>query len=196
MMKAGATGVGESSWKLNSAAAPLKPKYLVVGEILRPHGLRGEVRMRVRTDYPERLPQLEFVFLGDSAEAPSPVKHAVAGLRFNKDIALLSLAGCHTRNDAELLRGKVVLISIDQAAPLEEGEYYLFDLIGLRVFANQIEIGCIKEVLQTGANDVYVVHGGDFGEVLLPAHDETIVNIDFEARTITMSLPEGLLPAR
>ncbi len=174
----------------------MKPKYLAVGEILRPHGLRGEVRMRVLTDYPERLPQLESVYLGDSPESTSPVKHAVAGLRFNKDIALLSLAGCHTRNDAELLRGKIVLISIDQAAPLNDGEYYLFDLIGLRVIADQIEIGCIKEVLQTGANDVYVVHGGDFGEVLLPAHDETIVNIDFEAQTITMSLPEGLLPAR
>ncbi len=174
----------------------MKPKYLAVGEILRPHGLRGEVRMRVLTDYPERLPQLEFVYLGDSPESTSPVKHAVAGLRFNKDIALLSLAGCHTRNDAELLRGKIVLISIDQAAPLNDGEYYLFDLIGLRVIADQIEIGCVKEVLQTGANDVYVVHGGDFGEVLLPAHDETIVNIDFEAQTITMSLPEGLLPAR
>ena len=174
----------------------MKPKYLAVGEILRPHGLRGEVRMRVLTDNPERLPQLESVYLGDSPESTSPVKHAVAGLRFNKDIALLSLAGCHTRNDAELLRGKFVLISIDQAAPLNDGEYYLFDLIGLRVIADQIEIGCVKEVLQTGANDVYVVHGGDFGEVLLPAHDETIVNIDFEARTITMSLPEGLLPAR
>ncbi len=173
---------------------PAKPEYLVVGEILRPHGLRGELRMRVLTEYPDRLPQLDSVYLADSPEASSRVKHALNGLRFNKNVALLSLAGCHSRDDAELLRDKVVMIGIEQAAPLEDGEYYLFELIGLRVIADQIEIGAIKEVLQTGANDVYVVQSDEDGEVLIPAHAETIVNIDFEAKTVTMSLPEGLLP--
>jgi len=175
---------------------PPRPKYLLVGEILRPHGLRGELRMRVLTDYPDHLPQLDSVYLGDSPDDTALEKHGLEAVRFNKDLALLSLAGCRNRNDAELLRDKVVMISIDQAAPLEEGEYYLFQLIGLRVVADQIEIGQIKEVLQTGANDVYVVHSDEFGEVLIPAHDETILNIDFDAGVITMALPEGLLPPR
>jgi len=175
---------------------PPRPKYLVVGEILRPHGLRGELRMRVLTDYPHHLPQLDSVYLGDSPDDTALELHGLEAVRFNKDLALLSLAGCRNRNDAELLRDKVVMISIDQAAPLEEGEYYLFQLIGLRVIADQIEIGQIKEVLQTGANDVYVVHSDEFGEVLIPAHDETILNIDFDAGVINMALPEGLLPPR
>lgn len=174
---------------------PANLDYLLVGEILRPHGLRGELRMRVLTDYPDRLPQLEYVYLTDSPDDAALDKRAVNGLRFNKNVALLSLAGCRNRNDAELLRDKFVMIGIEQAAPLEDGQYYLFELIGLRVIADQIEIGQIQEVLQTGANDVYVVHG-DKGEVLIPAHEETIVNIDFSAKTVTMSLPEGLLPTR
>lgn len=173
-----------------------KPAYLVIGQILRPHGLRGEVRMRVLSDDPARLPQLERVYLADSADEPKPEPRALQGLRFNKDVALLSLAGCRNRNEAELLRDKTVLISIDQAPPLQDGEYYLFELIGLSVLADEIEIGRVAEVLQTGANDVYLVDGGPFGEVLIPAHEETILNIDFAAETITMSLPEGLLPAR
>ena len=139
--------------------------------------------MRVLTDYPHHLPQLDSVYLGDSPDDTALELHGLEAVRFNKDLALLSLAGCRNRNDAELLRDKVVMISIDQAAPLEEGEYYLFQLIGLRVIADQIEIGQIKEVLQTGANDVYVVHSDEFGEVLIPAHDETILNIDFRCRS-------------
>ena len=150
--------------------------------------------MRVLTDYPERLPLLESVYLGASPRDAALEKRALNGVRFNKELALLSIAGCRNRNDAELLRDKVVMIGIDQAAPLEDGEYYLFDLIGLRVIADGIDIGEIKEVLQTGANDVYVVDSAAYGEVLIPAHDETIVKIDFAAETVMMSLPEGLLP--
>ena len=168
----------------------------MIGEILRPHGVRGELRMRVLTDNPERLPQLDSVYLGDSPNDAAPRQIAMRGLRFNKQYALLSLDGCRSRDDAELLRGKTVLIGADQAVPLEEGEYYLFELIGLRVVADQMEIGKVREVLQTGANDVYIVDGGEYGEVLIPAHDETILNINFDAGVITMALPEGLLPNR
>ena len=174
---------------------PPRPKYLVIGEILRPHGLRGELRMRVLTDYPDHLPQLDLVYLGDTPDDSALQAHQLKSVRFNKDVALLSLADCRNRNDAELLRDKVVMIGLDQAAPLADGEYYLFELIGLRVIADQIEIGRIQEVLQTGANDVYVVHGDKFGEVLIPAHDETVLNIDFDAGVIAMALPEGLLPS-
>ena len=175
---------------------PRRPNYLAVGEILRPHGVRGELRMRVLTEQPDRLPQLDHVYLADAPDDAAPKKRALNGVRFNKSFALLSLASCSNRNDAELLRGKVVMISIDQAAPLEDGQYYLFDLIGLRVIADQIEIGRIREVLQTGANDVYIVEGEKFGEILVPAHGETIQDINFEAGVITMALPDGLLPAR
>jgi len=152
--------------------------------------------MRVLTDDPETLPQLDTVYMGESPDDAEPRRYEMKGLRFNKKYALLHLEGCHTRNDAETLRDKKVLIRLDQAAPLAEGEYYLYELIGLRVFADDLEIGRVKEVLETGANDVYVVEGDEYGEVLIPAHDETILNIDFDAGFITMALPEGLLPPR
>ena len=171
------------------------PKFLVIGEILRPHGLRGELRMRVLSDDPERLSALDFVYLGQSPDDKRPDKRALTGLRFNKAYALLRLEGCGSRNEAETLRGATVMISLEQAAPLDEGEYYLFELLGLRVVAEDIEIGTVKEVLQTGANDVYIVESADYGEVLIPAHEETILKIDFEAGVIAMALPEGLLPS-
>ena len=173
-----------------------QPQYLLVGEILRPHGVRGELRMRVLTDDRDNLVQLDSVYLGESPDDAAPRQFALRGLRFNKQYALLALEGCRSRNEAELLRDKRVLIRHDQASPLEDGQYFLFELIGLRVIADQLEIGRVKEVLQTGANDVYVVDGAEYGEVLIPAHDETILNIDFDAGLITMALPEGLLPPR
>lgn len=173
-----------------------QPKFLVIGEILRPHGIRGELRMRVLTDNPDHLTQLESVHLGDSFNDANLQQFALNRLRFNKEYALLTLEGCRSRNDAERLRGFSVLIGSDQAAPLGQGQYYLFQLIGLQVIADQSVIGRVKEVLQTGANDVYIVDSQEFGEVLIPAHGETILRIDFDAETIHMTLPEGLLPAR
>ena len=194
--EAGSAGVA-SFWKLNKASVTSdnqEPKYLVVGEILRPHGVRGELRMRVKTDRPEQLPHLRYVYLGDSPRDPRPLKRDLLGLRFNKEYALLSLPDCRDRSEAELLRDKVVLIDREQVTPLNEGEYYLYQLIGLKVVVGQVELGHIKEVLQTGANDVYVVQGERFGEVLVPAHDETITSIDFAGGLVTMTLPDGLLP--
>ncbi|MCY3832142.1 MAG: ribosome maturation factor RimM [Chloroflexi bacterium] len=176
------------------ASARAQPRYLVIGEILRPHGLRGELRTRVLSDNPERISQLKTVYLGDSPEAANLDRRALVGLRFNKEYALLQVAGCGDRNEAELLRGKLVMISVEQAAPLEADQYYLFQLLGLKVIAGDVEIGTVKEVLQTGANDVYIVESETFGEVLIPAHEETILNIDFDAESITMQLPDGLLP--
>lgn len=195
----GAIDAGASSSRLNKTpvSSPRdQPRFLVVGEILKPHGVRGELRMRVLTDNPDHLPQLDSIHLGDSADDADLREFALNRVRFNKAYALLSLEGCRNRNDADLLRGKTVLIGRDQAAPLEDGEYYLYQLIGLKVIADQTDIGRVKEVLQTGANDVYIVDSEAYGDLLIPAHDETILSIDFDAETINMALPDGLLPAR
>ncbi|MDE2855684.1 MAG: ribosome maturation factor RimM [Chloroflexota bacterium] len=196
-MNAGATGADVSFWKSNSDLPSIDrqdPKFLVIGEILRPHGLRGELRMRVLSDNPERLAELDAVYLGESPNDTTPERRALHGLRFNKEYALLRLEGCRSRNDAETLRDAKVMISMDQAAPLDDGEYYLFQLLGMKVLTEDFEVGTVKDVLQTGANDVYIVDSDEHGEVLIPAHAETILCIDFEAGVITMALPEGLLP--
>ncbi|MDE2748279.1 MAG: ribosome maturation factor RimM [Chloroflexota bacterium] len=196
-MNAGATGADVSSWKSNSDLPSIDrqdPKFLVIGEILRPHGLRGELRMRVLSDNPERLAELDAVYLGESPNDTTPERRALHGLRFNKEYALLRLEGCRSRNDAETLRDAKVMISMDQAAPLNDGEYFLFQLLGMKVVTEDFQVGTVKDVLQTGANDVYIVESDAYGEVLIPAHAETIVSIDFDAGVIRMVLPEGLLP--
>lgn len=174
---------------------PAQPEFLVIGEVLRPHGVRGEVRMRVLTDNREQLLGLEYIYLASSLADPNRERLELKGVRFNKAYALLTLAGYSDREGAERLREKVVMIDTNQTIPLEDGQYYLFELIGLKVVADNIEIGRVKEVIQTGANDVYVVETNSHGEILVPAHDETITNIDFDEQVIKMSLPEGLIPS-
>lgn len=164
-----------------------------MGEILRPHGTRGEARMRVITDYPEHLATLKSLYLGKSADDSELIEVELQKIRFHKAYALLTLAGCRSREEADRLRGKLVLIPMRDAIPLQPGEYYLFQLVGMRVRDGERTIGVVKEVLQTGANDVYVVHSEAQGDVLLPAHQETIQSIDFENEVITMVLPDGLL---
>ena len=87
------------------------------------------------------------------------------------------------------------MIGIDDAVPLEDDEIYLYELIGLTVKTDTgEELGTIQAVLETGANDVYVVSTRKYGEVLIPAHDETVLEIDMDSETVTVKLPDGLLP--
>ncbi len=169
------------------------PKHIVVGEILRPHGVRGEVRMRLNTDYPEHLASLKSLFLANSADDAKLSEVELQNVRFHKAYALLTLAGCRSREEADKLRGKLALIAMEDAIPLQPGEYYLSQLIGMSVRDRGRPIGVVEEVLQTGANDVYVVRSDVYGQVLLPAHEETIQSIDFENKVISMVLPDGLL---
>ena len=172
------------------------PKYLALGKILRPHGIRGEMRMQILTDYPDRfIDELKKIYIGEKVTDENADAYSLKSARFHKDFLLITLAEINDRNDAETMRGKMVMIDINNAVPLEDGEFYLYQLIGLTVQTeDKVILGQLQEVIETGANDVYVVKGREFGEILLPAHEETILSIDFEAELITMRLPEGLLP--
>jgi 16S rRNA processing protein RimM len=170
-----------------------EPRYLAVGRVLRPHGIRGELRVEVLTDYPERLSQHAYFCLA-SPDAPEAVqRYPVEKLRWHRGALLLKLGGCGDRNAASELRGMLVQIPVEQAVPLEAGEYYDFQLIGVRVEAESGEwLGQIVEVLKTGANDVYVVRG-PWGEVLLPAVDDVVLDLDLESRRMVVHLLPGIL---
>ena len=170
-----------------------EPRYLVVGRILRPHGIRGELRVGIITDYPERLGQQACFYLA-SPDAPAVVqRYSVEELRGHGDALLLKLHGCDDRNAADELRGMLVQIPVEAAVPLEEGEYYHFQLIGVRVEMESGEwLGQVVEVLATGANDVYVVRG-PWGEVLLPAVDDVVLELDLELRRMVVRLLPGTL---
>jgi 16S rRNA processing protein RimM len=173
-----------------------RPPYLLIGEVLRPHGIRGEVRMRLLTAYPERIATLGTVWLAESLDAPTREAYQVEGMRMNPPYGLLKLKGIDDRTIAERLRGLMVMIDIDHAVPLEEGEFYLYQLIGLEVVqADGEPLGTLTDVLEAaGANDVYIVDSPVYGEVLIPVTPHTIIRTDMDARRLTVQLPEGLLP--
>ncbi len=170
-----------------------EPRYLAVGRVSRPHGVRGELRVVLLTDYPGRLGQHAYFYLA-SPDSPEIVRrYPVEKLRRHKEVLLLKLGGCDDRNGAEELRGQLVQIPTEEAVPLEEGEYYDFQLIGVKVEAESGEsLGQVVEVLKTGANDVYIVRGS-WGEVLLPAVKDVVLKLDIEARQMVVNLLPGLL---
>ncbi|MCS7281950.1 MAG: ribosome maturation factor RimM [Anaerolineae bacterium] len=159
-----------------------------MGRILRPHGIRGEVRMEVLTAYPERLPSHRVLYIGPD-HAPYPVEH----VRFHQGVALLKFANCNDRTTAETLRGYFVHVPLEEAVPLEEGEYYLFQVIGVEVFSEGGELlGQVVDVLESPAHDIYVVRGTR-GEFLVPAVEEFVRELDLVARRMVVAVMPGLL---
>ncbi len=165
-----------------------EPQFLVVGRVLRPHGVRGELRVEIHTDYPERFAEYGHVYIGEPLTRYKIKKH-----RFHHDLVLLTVAGIDNRNQAESLRGQWVWIHRENAIPLQEGEYYTYQVLGLHVITDAgVELGQVAEIIETGANDVYVVQGRT-GQVLLPAIPEVVVQVDIPAQKMIVHLLEGLI---
>lgn len=165
-------------------------EYLIVGQIVAPHGIRGEVKVRLITEEPEFLQTLETLYVDEAA--PRPLQ--VANVRFHRGHALVQFEHITTRSEAERLRGLYVLIPKAWAPPLEEDEYYVHEIVGLRVVTTAgEELGRVVDVLFTGANEVYVVRGGPYGEVLIPAIKEVVRAVDLEAGEMRVELIEGLI---
>jgi 16S rRNA processing protein RimM len=172
-----------------------QPRFLLIGEILRPHGIAGEVRMRVLTHYPEHLADLEKVYLSEDPDAADGTSYVLEQVRMHQQYALLKLKGVDTRDQAERIRQLWVMIEANDAVPLKQGELYLYQLIGLRVMTQAgRSLGSITDILETGANDVYIVQSSEHGEILIPATAETIITTDLDAGIMVVNPPEGLLP--
>jgi 16S rRNA processing protein RimM len=165
------------------------PKFLVIGEVLKPWGFRGEVKVKLITDFPKRLTTLTTVYLGPDARA-FPVERA----RLHSGFALMKFAGHDTVEAVAKLRGQVIQIAIDDATPLRKGQYYHHQVIGLQVLTTEGEkLGSVEEILETGANDVYVVRREDGGELLLPATQNVIQEIDLDHGRMFVRLIPGLI---
>lgn len=148
--------------------------------------------MAIFTDDPEVLFDLDMLYLGRRDEDPRP--YGLQGIRFHKRHALLTLEGVIDRNEAELLRGVDVYLPREWIPPLEEGEFYVHQIVGLRaVTLSGEDLGTVKDVIFTGANEVYVVHGDAHGEILLPAIEDVIREIDLDAGEMRVELLEGLV---
>ncbi|MEW5960442.1 MAG: ribosome maturation factor RimM [Chloroflexota bacterium] len=166
-------------------------RYLAIGKVVRAHGLRGELSVAVLTDFPDRFETMEWVYVGNEFEAfPFRVEH----YRWHKDNILLTLAGIANRSQAEALRGQLIQIPVDEAVPLPEGEYYLYQLIGLQVVTvDGQKLGTISQILETGANDVYVVDNSHGRQLLLPGTPEVVQAIDIEQGRMVVKVIDGLI---
>ena len=165
--------------------------YLRVGVISNTHGIRGEVKVFPTTDEKERFDDLEYVYLDTGKEK---LKLEIQNVKYFKNMVILKFKGIDNINDIEKYKGKDLLITRDQAVPLEPGQFFLCDVIDSRVVEeNGNTVGILKEVLTTAANDVFVVTMDDGKEVLLPVIDECVKDIDLENKLVTVYLMPGLL---
>jgi len=165
--------------------------YLRVGVISSTHGVKGEVKVFPTTDDPLRFNELKDVIL-DTGKGLIPLE--VEGVKYFKQMVILKFKGIDNINDIEKYRGKDLLVTRDNAIKLEEGEYFIYDIINSDVYTDTgNKLGVLTEVITNAANDVYVVKMADGKEVLLPAIDECVLNVDIENKKVIVHLMNGLL---
>ncbi len=164
---------------------------LRVGVITSTHGVRGEVKVFPTTDDMNRFKKLKTVILDTGKEHKTL---NVEGVKFFKNMVILKFKGFDNMNDVEMWRQKDLLITRDQAVKLSPDENFIVDLIGLTVMTDEGEkLGVMQDVLQTGANDVYIVKMTSGKEVLLPAIKDCILNVDLEKGEMLVHVLDGLL---
>lgn len=150
-----------------------------------PRGVRGELTVDPLTDFPQRFQPGATVW---ASGAPYTVRRA----RSHRGKLLLELEGIETQEQAAALRGLLLEVPEEDLAPLADDQYYRFQLLGMEVVDRQGQpLGRIEEVLDTGANDVYLVQSPD-GELLLPAIDAVVKEVDVAGRRMVVELMEGL----
>ena len=163
---------------------------LKVGVITTTHGVRGEVKVYPTTD-PERFPELDYVLLDTGREKR---KLEIEKVRFFKNLVILKFKGIDNINDIEKYKGKSLFVTRENAQPLGEDEYYIADLIGMEVYLEDgSHFGTLKDVMETGANDVYIIKTEEGKEVLIPAIYECILDVNVEAGKMEIHLLDGLV---
>ncbi len=166
-------------------------KQLQVGVISSTHGVRGEVKVFPTTDDVTRFRQLKKVYL-DTGREMLPLE--IQNVKFFKQFAILKFKGIDNINDIEKYRGKSLMIDREDAVDLDEDEYFIADMIGMKVCTEDgSEFGTLKDVMETGANDVYIIDSPEHGEVLIPAIRECILDVDMDEERMTIHLMEGLV---
>ena len=165
-------------------------QLLRVGVISSTHGVRGEVKVYPTTDDANRFKKLKKVVLDTGREY---IDLEISGVKFFKIQVILKFKGIDNINDIEKYKGKDLLVHREDAVKLEENENYVADLINLKVVTDEGQVlGCLTEVMETGANDVYVVETEDGKELLLPAIRDCILDVDLDEEVMTVHILPGL----
>lgn len=163
--------------------------YLAIGFLRRPHGVEGELIMDLHTDFPERIKTGRKIYIGEKHEAAT-----LGNVRTHGAGVLVKIRGHETPEAAGRFRNQWVYVKSAEVPPLPEGQFYKYELVGLNVFDDSGNpLGSITEIIETGANDVYVVKNEAGKEILLPAIPEVVLEIDRPAQTMKVHILDGLL---
>ncbi len=166
-----------------------EPVYLAVGSLRRSHGIRGDFLLDITTDFPERLKPGIQVYVGEKKQALKITRR-----RPHTEGLILGFEGISNPEQAAKYRAQTIYVLADNRPPLPEGEYYHHQIIGLNVVDEAgAALGVITEIIETGANDVYVVKGADEREILLPALKEVLLDINLDTKTMRVHLLPGLV---
>lgn len=162
---------------------------VLIGEVLRPHGLSGEFRVYPVTNNPKRFLKLQEVIL---RHGKTNQRFKVIKARLQMENVLLAVEGIDSPEQAEKYRGWEVRIDRSEVPPLKEGWYY-FELEGMQVYQGEVLLGILSQVLETGANDVYIVKGNKGEEICVPALKSVVQHVDVPGKRMDVILPPGLL---
>jgi 16S rRNA processing protein RimM len=168
------------------------PKYIIIGKIMKPHGVRGALKVDPLTDDPKRFDLLETVYFGLEDQPVESFK--IERVQYLKKQVILSLQNINTFEDADQWRTKYVQIPIEDALPSTEGEHYYFELVGLAVFTDKNQyVGRVHDILSFPANDIYVVHDDEDREILIPDVPIFIRDINIKEGKLIITPIDGLL---
>lgn len=160
-------------------------KYFDIGKIVNVHGIKGEVKIYPYTDHIELFNNLDYLLIDG-------IKHAISDTRIHQQMVLTHIENVDSRDEAIKFVNKVVYINREDGTKLEKDSYYFVDLLDCEVFEDEISLGKIKDIIQTGSNDVYVVRKNS-DELLIPALKSVVLEVDVMKKVIRVRLPEGLV---
>ena len=164
---------------------------LEIGRIVNTFGIKGIVKVKPFTDDIKRFDNLKTVYIEKNN---TQKEYEIEEVKYHKDMVLIKFKGVDTVEQAELLRNAYLTISRDSAEKLEEGRYYIVDMLGLEVYTDeQVLLGTLEDIFNTGSNDIYVVKDKQGKQILLPAIQDVIKQIDMENRKMIVHLLPGLV---
>lgn len=166
-------------------------EYFEIGQIVNTFGIKGMVKVKPFTENIEQFEELEKIYIKNKN---GKKEYKIQEAKYHKQMILIKFEGIENPEDAELLRGSYLLINRKDAKPLEEGVYYIVDLLGLEVYTDEgILLGIVDDIFNTGSKDIYVVKDELGKQVLLPGIDDVIKEVDLENKKITVHIIPGLM---